>query len=70
MTLAQLLPEAQQLPATDKLKLIRALAEDLESETDISPLVAHKLYYLSTPYDTFGVGQALMDALQSEDHHD
>ena len=31
MTLAQILPEVQRLPAVDKLKLIRVLAEDLDS---------------------------------------
>ena len=64
MTLAQILPEVQRLPAVDKLKLIRVLAEDLDSGEDISPLVPHKEYYLATPYDTLGAGQALMDAME------
>ena len=65
MTLAQILPEVQRLPATDKLKLIRVLAEDLDSGDDISPLVPHKEYYLATPYDAFAAGRALMDAMES-----
>jgi hypothetical protein len=70
MTLAQMLPEIQRLPAADKLKLIRLLAEDLDSGDDISPLVPHKQYYLATPYDTLGAGQALMDAMeQTEQSH-
>ena len=38
MTLAEVLPAIQQLSATEKLKLIRILAEDLDREEDISPL--------------------------------
>lgn len=64
MTLAQILPKVQRLPAVDKLKLIRVLAEDLDSGYDISPLVPHTVYYLATPYDAFGAGQALMDAMK------
>ncbi len=63
-TLAQILPEAQRLPAVDKLKLIRVLAEDLDLGDNISPLVPHKVYYLATPYNAFGAGQALMDAMK------
>jgi hypothetical protein len=71
MTFAQILPEAQRLPAVDKLKLIRVLAEDLDSGDDISPLVPHKVYYLATPYDSAGAGQALMDAMErTEGDHD
>jgi hypothetical protein len=63
MTLAELLPEIQELPATDKLKLIRVLAEELDTGEDISPLVPHKLYYMPTPYDTPGAGWALLNAM-------
>ena len=38
-TLAELLPAVQQLPAADKIKLIRILAEKLDEGEDISPLV-------------------------------
>jgi hypothetical protein len=64
MTLAQILPEAQRLSAVDKLKLIRILTEELDLGDDISPLVPHTIYYLATPYDSFGAGQALMDAMK------
>lgn len=60
MTLAELLPSIQNLPATDKLKLIRVLADELDSGEDISPLMPHKVYYLATPYGVSGAGQALM----------
>jgi hypothetical protein len=62
MTLAELLPSIQNLPATDKLKLIRVLADELDSGEDISPLMPHKVYYLATPYGVSGAGQALMQA--------
>jgi hypothetical protein len=64
MTLAELLPVIQDLPAADKLKLIRVLAEDLDSGEDISPLAPHKVYYLSTPYDVLGAGRALLQAME------
>jgi hypothetical protein len=62
MTLAELLPAVQQLPAVDKLRLIRLLAEELDSGEDISPLVPHKVYYLPTPYATYGAAGALLAA--------
>jgi hypothetical protein len=62
MTLAQLLPSIQELPAADKLKLIRVLADELDSSENVSPLVAHGTYYLATPYGVSGAGQALMQA--------
>lgn len=37
MTLAELLPAVEQLPAADKLKLIRILAEALDDANDIAP---------------------------------
>jgi hypothetical protein len=67
MTLAQLLPEVQRLPAADKLRLIRVLAEELDSGEDVSPLVPHKEFFLATPYGAFGAGQVLMDAMQQRE---
>jgi hypothetical protein len=66
MTLAEVLPAARRLSATDKLKLIRILAEELETE-DISPLEPFKTYDLPTPYDSFGAGAILMEALKQSD---
>lgn len=64
MTLTELLPIVRQLSAPDKLKLIRLLAEELDTNEDISPLEPHKVYYLPTPYDSFGAGEILMQGLQ------
>jgi len=64
MTLAELLPAVQQLPAVDKLRLIRLLAEELDPGEDISPLVPHKVYYLPTPYAAYGAAGALLAAAE------
>ena len=63
MTLTEILPLVRQLPAVDKVRLIRILAEELDLEEDISPFEPYKIYYLPTPYDMFGAGRALMDAM-------
>jgi hypothetical protein len=67
MTLAEVLPAARQLSAPEKLKLIRILAEDLETAEDIAPLEPFKTYDLPTPYDCFGAGAALMAAFKKPD---
>ena len=63
MTLAEVIPVAKQLSASEKLKLIQILAEDLDTTEDISPLESLKTYDMLTPYDNFGAGMALMKAL-------
>jgi hypothetical protein len=70
MTLAEVLPAARSLSATEKLKLIRMLIEDLDVAEDISPLEPFKTYNLPTPYDSFGAGLGLMEFLSqsSADH--
>ena len=70
MTLAELLPAIRQLPTLEKLRLIRILAEDLDTPEDIAPFEPHKVYYLPTPYHTYGAGQALMQAMQQADSQD
>lgn len=62
MTLAEVLPAAQQLSAAEKLRLIRILAEDLDTAEDTTPLEPSKTYSLPTPYNCFGAGAALMKA--------
>lgn len=64
MTLAEVLPAARRLSAMEKLKLIRILAEDLDMAENISPLEPFKTYDLPTPYDSFGAGAILMEALE------
>lgn len=63
MILSELIPEINKLSAIDKIKLIRILAEELETTTSICPLEAGKTYDLPTPYNSFGAGSILMEAL-------
>lgn len=67
MTLTELLPAVKQLSIPEKIKLIRLLAEDLELQEDIAPLEPFKTYDLPTPYNTFGAGAVLMQAMESTD---
>ncbi len=70
MTLTELLPAIQQLSPKEKMKLIRILAEELDTKEDISPLEPYKTYHLLTPYDNFGVGELLMQTMESADKSD
>lgn len=67
MKLTEILPMVRQLSTPDKLKLIRILAEQLDTNEDISPLEPHSVYYLPTPYNSFGAGEILMQAMQLSD---
>ncbi|MEH1825059.1 MAG: hypothetical protein V7L22_06785 [Nostoc sp.] len=67
MTFTELLPTVRKLSISEKIKLIRILAEELDTNKDISPLEAFKTYDLPTPYNSFGVGEILMQALKQED---
>jgi len=67
MTLSEILPSVRQLSTIEKLKLIRILAEDLETAEDILPLKPFKIYDLPTPYNSFGAGAVLMQALELAD---
>lgn len=67
MTLTEILPTVRQLPILDKIRLIRILAEELDLEQSIFPFEPYKIYYLATPYNVFGAGKALMDAMKMAD---
>ncbi|BBC23703.1 hypothetical protein [Pseudanabaena sp. ABRG5-3] len=67
MTLAEVIPAARRLTAIEKLKLIRVLVEDLDIAEDIAPIEPFKTYDLTTPYDMFGAGTILMEALKQTD---
>jgi len=67
MTLAEVIPAARRLTAIEKLKLIRVLVEDLDIAEDIAPIEPLKNYDLPTPYDMFGAGNILMEALKQSD---
>ena len=63
MTLTELLSTIRQLSAIDKRELICILMAEEDMSEDIFPLEPYKIYYLPTPYDTFGAGAALMQAM-------
>jgi hypothetical protein len=67
MTLTEILSVIRELSVADKVELMRILASELETSDDIYPLEPHKTYYLETPYDTFGAGEALMEAMKQSD---
>ena len=67
MTLADLLPTLRQLPESEKLELVRLLAADLCSDMNISPFEPFKTYFLPTPYNAFGAGAILMQAMSTAD---
>ncbi|MFP4336288.1 MAG: hypothetical protein ACLFQP_00005, partial [Halothece sp.] len=52
MNLSEILPSVRQLSTSEKLKLIRLIAEELETAEDIAPLEPFKTYDLPTPYNT------------------
>ena len=51
MTLTELLPAVRKLSVSEKIKLIRILAEELDTNEDILPLEPFKTYDLPTPYN-------------------
>lgn len=65
MTLTEILPSIRELPRVDKIRLIRILAEELDTEQSIFPFEPYKIYYLATPYNVFGAGRALMEAMET-----
>jgi hypothetical protein len=70
MTWADVLPNDRKLSAIEKLKLIRILAEDLDTAENIAPLEPFKTYELPTPYDSFGAGAILMQTLNQDTEND
>ena len=65
MKLTEILPLVRQLPMLDKIRLIRILAEELDTEENIFPFEPYKIYYLATPCNAFGAGKALMEAMKT-----
>jgi hypothetical protein len=67
MTLTEIFPTARQLPTVDKIRLLRILAEDLDTERNLFPFEPYKIYFLATPYNKFGAGNVLMEAAEMSD---
>lgn len=68
MTMTELLPSIRQLSTSEKLRLIRILAEELDTKEkeDMFPFQPDRVYYLPTPYQSFGAGRALMTAMEQD----
>ncbi|MEO1740866.1 MAG: hypothetical protein AAFR99_03550 [Cyanobacteria bacterium J06629_9] len=67
MNLTDLLPAVRQLPENEKFELVRLLASELYDGSDISPFEPFKTYCLPTPYNSFGAGAILMQAMPKAD---
>jgi len=67
MTLTDILPFVRQLRMLDKLRLIRIIAEQLDTDENIFPLESDKIYDMPTPYNTFGMAKILMNKLETTD---
>src|SRR5258708_2337088 len=65
MSLAEVLPNARALPAADKLRLIRLLADELDLEPDIAPLEHGRTYLLATPVFEEGAAATLLRELEA-----
>jgi hypothetical protein len=63
ITLIEIVPAVRMLPALDKLRLIRILAEELEVTKEIFPFESGKTYYLPTPYNSYGAAAILAEAM-------
>jgi hypothetical protein len=64
--MSELLPSIRQLSSAEKLHLIRILAEELDTKEEMFPFQPNRVYYLATPYQSFGAGRALMTAMEQE----
>ena len=63
ITLTEIVPTVRTLPALDKLRPIRILAEELEAAREIFPFEPGKTYDLPTPYNSFGAAAVLAEAM-------
>jgi len=63
MTLAEVLSSARQLNVSEKLRLIRILAEDLDTNESLAASLSGKICELPTPYESFGAAKILAEAL-------
>ncbi|WP_245876091.1 hypothetical protein [Tychonema bourrellyi] len=70
IALTELLPTIRQLSAIEKRELIRILMAEEDISEDIFPLEPYNIYYLPTPYDNFGAGAALMQAMNLANHNE
>ena len=63
ITLSKIVSAVRTLPALDKLKLIRILAEEIKHDKEIFPFESGQVYYLPTPYNSYGAAAVLAEAM-------
>lgn len=66
VSLNEIVPAIRMLPAHDKLRLIRILAEELEAAKEFIPFEPGKTYSLPTPYNSYGAAAILAEALAAD----
>ncbi|MEN0048649.1 MAG: hypothetical protein AAF806_16425 [Bacteroidota bacterium] len=71
MTLSNILPSIQKLSLVDKIRLIGILAKDIQTPLEEVEMVTtiirpDQVYYLHTPYNTFGAAEILMQAVEKD----
>mgnify|MGYP000164966736 CR=1 FL=1 len=62
MSLAEVLPTLNKLTRQQKLRLIRKWTKELGIEGDYLRGQSKKIYYVYSPYDAYGAGDALLKA--------
>ena len=67
MTLPDVLPAIRQLSSSEKIRLIRILAEEFDRNNESALFEQGKEYHLPTPYNSYGAAQILADALANSD---
>jgi len=65
-SLKEIVPVVLALPALDKVRLIRILAEELEQSRGAFPFEPGKIYDLPTPYNAFGAADILAEAMAAD----
>lgn len=66
MTLAEILPTIQELPRTDKLRLIQLLAAELIRDEDVIAPWNNQTVSLWSPYDAYDGAATLLSVLEQE----
>jgi hypothetical protein len=67
MILTEITSKIRKLSVSDNIRLIRILMEEIDIEANFFPFEPYKVYYLATPYNVFGAGKALIDAIRAND---
>lgn len=66
MTLAEMIPAIRELPALDKLHLIRILAEELDAASENLFFAPGATYPIYSPFDSYDAAATLMNALAND----